>query len=241
MHTHTQHTCMPQALSDKWLCYVFVVFRTGQAKVSVLYVWMHVICLLISAPLEVSGKYLSSVGGTKFCICASRCAWGELCVWGVSLLELWLKCKLCSVFLVCLVVNLKDLHASDLSLSLSVSPPPHPPPLSVSVSLFSPPLLSFSPLSLSPSLALFSPLLLSPPLSFSLSLSPLSLVDCYGSVHSVPCTLNPRWCCVVCQAILCTRGVGERARDAAYHLIVEIAQTMMRWNPDAEEQGIIYR
>ena len=146
---------------------------------------MHVICLLISAPLEVSGKYLSSVGGTKFCICASRCAWGELCVWGVSLLELWLKCKLCSVFLVCLVVNLKDLHASDLSLSLSVSPPPPILPLSLSLSLsfLSSPSLFLSSLSLPLSSSFLSPLAL-PPLS--LSLFPLSL-------SSFPCRLL--WIC----------------------------------------------
>ena len=74
-----------------------------------------------------------------------------------------------------------------------------------------------------------------------------SFFECYEHAAAAwNCSLRPakstscisimKAACVF-QAILCTRGVGERARDAAYNLIVEIADTMMRWNPHAPEQG----
>ncbi|XP_076468663.1 RRP12-like protein isoform X2 [Babylonia areolata] len=74
---------------------------------------------------------------------------------------------------------------------------------------------------------------------------------------SAPSTKHPRLRCLTCicqqlaepnkafiqavvpEAILCTKGVGERGRAAAYQLIVEIGQAMIRWNPDAEEQEVL--
>lgn len=44
---------------------------------------------------------------------------------------------------------------------------------------------------------------------------------------------------VVPEAILCTKVVGERARAAAYSLLVEIAKTLIRWNPDRSEQDVL--
>ena len=42
---------------------------------------------------------------------------------------------------------------------------------------------------------------------------------------------------VVPEAILCTKETGERPRLAAYNLLVEIGNAVMRWSPE-EEQGI---
>ena len=42
------------------------------------------------------------------------------------------------------------------------------------------------------------------------------------------------------QAVLCTKGVSERARATAYTLISELGEAMIRWNSDTDEQGIIF-
>ena len=42
---------------------------------------------------------------------------------------------------------------------------------------------------------------------------------------------------VIPEAILCTKETGERPRLAAYNLLVEMGNTVMRWSPGAE-QGI---
>ena len=43
---------------------------------------------------------------------------------------------------------------------------------------------------------------------------------------------------VVPEAILCTKEMGERPRLAAYGLLVEMGNAIMKWSPDAE-QGIL--
>lgn len=40
---------------------------------------------------------------------------------------------------------------------------------------------------------------------------------------------------VVPEAILCTKETGERPRLAAYNLLVEMGNAVMRWSPDAEQ------
>ncbi|KAL8567931.1 hypothetical protein ACOMHN_059053 [Nucella lapillus] len=92
-------------------------------------------------------------------------------------------------------------------------------------------------------------------LSSNLAEIQLLLLDSLST--SAPSTKSPRLSCLTCicqrltepnktfiqavipEAILCTRGVGERARAAAYQLIVTICQTMMRWNSDAEQQEVL--
>ena len=40
---------------------------------------------------------------------------------------------------------------------------------------------------------------------------------------------------VVPEAILCTKETGERPRLAAYTLLVEIGNAVMKWSPNAEK------
>ncbi|KAK7479159.1 hypothetical protein BaRGS_00029600 [Batillaria attramentaria] len=44
---------------------------------------------------------------------------------------------------------------------------------------------------------------------------------------------------VMPEALLCTKVVGERARAAAYTLVIEIAKALIRWNPDKTEQEVL--
>ncbi|PVD30877.1 hypothetical protein C0Q70_10152 [Pomacea canaliculata] len=46
-------------------------------------------------------------------------------------------------------------------------------------------------------------------------------------------------CAVVPEAILCTKVVGERARVAAYNLIIEISKTLLRWNSNKTEEEVL--
>ena len=36
---------------------------------------------------------------------------------------------------------------------------------------------------------------------------------------------------------MCTREIGERAREAAYNLLIVMAETLIRWNNLASKEG----
>ena len=46
--------------------------------------------------------------------------------------------------------------------------------------------------------------------------------------------------CVMCgQALLATKAVNEKARTAAYTLLVEIGQSLIRWHPELTQRGCL--
>jgi len=62
--------------------------------------------------------------------------------------------------------------------------------------------------------------------------------DCLKCTSLQRCILSDWFFCHFSgQALLATKAVNEKARTAAYSLLVEIGQSYMRWHPELTQQG----